>query len=123
MRLSKEERRAILDVFKETFGSGSIYLFGSRVDDRLKGGDIDLYIDISKSSDRAGSFEKRCKIMIKEIFKACDLMIKSCDIDYNELKSKDIQSDFFEDYNNTGIVNSFLFNFSKLVNFYSKTKQ
>ena len=52
--------------------------------------------------------------MINEIFKICDEMIKSCDIDYNELKNKHIQNNFFDDYNNTRLVNSFLFNFSKL---------
>jgi len=52
--------------------------------------------------------------MINEIFKICDEMIKSCDIDYQELKKQNIQNDFFDDYNNTRLVNSFLFNFSKL---------
>ena len=52
--------------------------------------------------------------MLDEIFKICDEMIKSCDIDYFELKEKEINSDFFKDYNNTRLVNSFLFNFSKL---------
>ena len=42
------------------------------------------------------------------------MMIKSCDIDYNELNSKDISYNFFDDYNNVRLVNSFLFNFSKL---------
>lgn len=52
--------------------------------------------------------------MIEEIFKICDEMIKSCDIDFTDLQSQNIQNDFFEDYNNTRIVNSFLFNFAKL---------
>ncbi|MDQ7083998.1 MAG: hypothetical protein Q9M36_03300 [Sulfurovum sp.] len=52
--------------------------------------------------------------MIEEIFKICDEMIKSCDIDCKELKEQEINTHFFENYNNTRIVNSFLFNFSKL---------
>jgi len=52
--------------------------------------------------------------MIKEVFKMCDEMMKSCDIDFNDLQSQSIQHDFFENYNNIRIVNSFLFNFSKL---------
>ena len=52
--------------------------------------------------------------MIKEIFRSCDEMIKSCDIDFNDLKNQIIDIKFFDDYNNTRIVNSFLFNFSKL---------
>jgi predicted nucleotidyltransferase len=44
MRLSEEEIEAIRHSFRETFQSGALYLFGSRVDDARKGGDIDLYI-------------------------------------------------------------------------------
>lgn len=51
---------------------------------------------------------------IKDTFKLCDNMIKNCDIDYNILLSSNLDKDFFADYNNTRVVNSFLFNFSKL---------
>lgn len=44
MRLSQYEINTIKSTFLETFKSGNIYLFGSRVDDMAKGGDIDLYI-------------------------------------------------------------------------------
>ena len=44
MRLNQSEIKAIKDSFKSTFIDGDIYLFGSRVDDNQKGGDIDLYI-------------------------------------------------------------------------------
>lgn len=44
MRLSIFEVNAIKQVFAEVFGNGKIYLFGSRVNDAGKGGDIDLYI-------------------------------------------------------------------------------
>ena len=45
MRLSAWEIKAIKKTFTDIFKSGDIYLFGSRVDDTQKGGDIDLYID------------------------------------------------------------------------------
>ena len=51
---------------------------------------------------------------LQEIFNMCDVMFANADIDYNELISTDITQVFFEDYNNTRVVNSFLFNFSKL---------
>jgi len=35
-------------------------------------------------------------------------------LDINDLKDKFIDTTFFDDYNNTRIVNSFLFNFSKV---------
>ncbi len=44
MRLTSKERESIKQTFLKVFQSGDIYLFGSRVDDTQKGGDIDLYI-------------------------------------------------------------------------------
>jgi len=48
MRL--EEREIIKRVIKEKLGDVKIYLFGSRIDDKSKGGDIDIYIDKKLSS-------------------------------------------------------------------------
>lgn len=42
MRLNSQQQEAIVSTFLEVFGKGEIRLFGSRVDDRLHGGDIDL---------------------------------------------------------------------------------
>jgi len=44
MRLSTNEIDAIKESFYTVFEEGVLYLFGSRVDDTKKGGDIDLYI-------------------------------------------------------------------------------
>jgi predicted nucleotidyltransferase len=44
MRLTDKEVKSILSTFQEVFKSGKIYLFGSRVDNNKRGGDIDLYI-------------------------------------------------------------------------------
>ena len=44
MRLSQKEIKAIKTNFEKFFDEGVLYLFGSRVDDTRKGGDIDLYI-------------------------------------------------------------------------------
>jgi len=41
----------IKKAFLEVFESGNIYLFGSRVDDTKKGGDIDLYISTPDKKD------------------------------------------------------------------------
>ncbi|MCX6077369.1 MAG: hypothetical protein NTW78_10885 [Campylobacterales bacterium] len=51
---------------------------------------------------------------LEEIIKAIDLMMVGCEIDYKELKEQPIASDFFDNYSNTRIVNSFLFNYSKI---------
>lgn len=47
MRISEFERKAILRIINEVIPhSKTIRLFGSRVDDSLKGGDIDLFVDL-----------------------------------------------------------------------------
>ncbi|MDH5259444.1 MAG: nucleotidyltransferase domain-containing protein [Gammaproteobacteria bacterium] len=45
MRLSLDERKTIRLAVKEIFGEeATVFLFGSRVNDSLKGGDIDLMV-------------------------------------------------------------------------------
>ncbi|MEN9465659.1 MAG: hypothetical protein RL217_1840, partial [Pseudomonadota bacterium] len=45
MRLTAEQAQLIKKNCQEVFGAGStVYLFGSRTQDELKGGDIDLYV-------------------------------------------------------------------------------
>jgi len=51
MRLTKFEVDSIKQTFLDVFKSGNIYLFGSRIDDTQKGGDIDLYIQTLKKDD------------------------------------------------------------------------
>ncbi len=56
MRLSQFEIENILKLNHRVFGSDvKIYLFGSRVDDNKKGGDIDLFIEY----DGADKFDKK----------------------------------------------------------------
>lgn len=44
MRLAEYEKTSIRKSFEEFFEEGHIYLFGSRVDDTKRGGDIDLLL-------------------------------------------------------------------------------
>jgi predicted nucleotidyltransferase len=48
MRLSKEEQLAIKGVLSKFDPNGKVYLFGSRVDNLRRGGDIDLLIRSKK---------------------------------------------------------------------------
>jgi len=62
MRLSKKYIEVIKDAFDEVFNKGEIYLFGSRVDDSKKGGDIDLYLVLQEHTDL---FRKKLKFLAK----------------------------------------------------------
>ena len=49
MRLTKKEIKVIKTYFNQFF-NGEIYLFGSRIDDTKRGGDIDLYLKIENKT-------------------------------------------------------------------------
>jgi len=51
---------------------------------------------------------------LEAIFDICDSMFQNAQIDFECLIKSEMNEKFFEDYNNVRIVNSFLFNFSKL---------
>ncbi len=47
MRLNENQVKVIVHAVHSRFNKGArIYLFGSRLNDELKGGDIDLFIDL-----------------------------------------------------------------------------
>lgn len=49
MRLRKNQQQTIRETVREIFGpDAAVYVFGSRVDDSARGGDIDLLIRLEK---------------------------------------------------------------------------
>jgi len=60
MRLNETEKKVLIDAIHAHDPSASVWLFGSRVDDQKKGGDIDVAIQ----SKRIGIMEK---IRIKRV--------------------------------------------------------
>ena len=66
MRLSENEKTAIPFLAREIFGPGTIvWLFGSRVDDSKKGGDIDLCLQASEELSPRILLQKKAKFLTK----------------------------------------------------------
>ena len=62
MRISSFEQKSIRETFYFVFGAGKIFLFGSRIDDTLKGGDIDLYL---VPENRNNLYEKKIRFLLE----------------------------------------------------------
>lgn len=86
MRLLKKEIELIKKNVYSIFGNSVIYLFGSRVDDTKKGGDIDLYIIPDKKDNL---FQKKIKIK----FMLEDTLYKPVDIIVAKDKNKEIEKE------------------------------
>jgi uncharacterized protein len=64
MRISEIQRTIIKETVTETFGPDSrVYLFGSRVYDAKRGGDIDLLVECSHNDDKI--FERKIKALTR----------------------------------------------------------
>ena len=78
MRLGGDQARFIRRQIREKFGvSANVWLFGSRLDDSRKGGDVDLYVE---SAELSLYDELRCKIELEEWLELpVDLIVRSLD--------------------------------------------
>jgi len=75
MRLTQKELEIIKTETKKIFGPSILYLFGSRVDDNKKGGDIDLYI-IPKERQNLLSKRARLRFILENrLFKPVDIVV------------------------------------------------
>jgi predicted nucleotidyltransferase len=91
MRLSQNQINTFLDKFYSIFGEGQIYLFGSRVDDSKRGGDIDLYLN---PTNRTDLFQKKIKFLARVKREIGDQKI---DIVFNEDSNRLIEKEALKD--------------------------
>lgn len=87
MRLDKKDREIIVTTIENIFGQVKVYLFGSRLDDDKKGGDIDLFI---VSEEKSNLFEKKIKVLSKlerTLHKPVDIVLHK---DFNREIEKEI---------------------------------
>jgi predicted nucleotidyltransferase len=64
MRLSTYEISSIKDTFKEIFNDSEIFIFGSRVNDSKRSGDIDLFIKLNYPSSTKERLNKKSKFRL-----------------------------------------------------------
>ncbi len=62
MRLTDFQRQAIKRTFSDVFGEGAVILFGSRIDDSKRGGDIDLFLEVQNHQDL---FHKKVRFLAR----------------------------------------------------------
>jgi predicted nucleotidyltransferase len=76
MRLTPDQIHAIQSTVQTVLGEGAqVTLFGSRVHDNLKGGDVDLYVETAKP-DLMGKI--RCKVSLQDqLDMPVDLIVKA----------------------------------------------
>ena len=90
MRLSKRILAMIKKAILTNFGEVDIYLFGSRVDDNKKGGDIDIAVDVNLSRKEFNQHKKNFIVALIKV----DFDFKIDLVQYNNqdnLLKKEIQ--------------------------------
>jgi predicted nucleotidyltransferase len=80
VRILNEERHAIVEAVRERDPSARVVLFGSRVDDRKRGGDIDILIVSDRiTRDSLDDIQERVFERIEE--QKLDLVLSGASID------------------------------------------
>ena len=80
MRLSEKEKSTIVQAVAEFDTTARVYLFGSRVDDTKKGGDIDLLV-LSSSIDLNTKLKIKAKIFQFLADQTIDIVIATPETD------------------------------------------
>jgi len=77
MRLSQKERREIKSILSQIFGEATIYIFGSRLDDTRRGGDIDIFVQLKKPTENLRAKRAKAQLLLEEkLLKPVDILIE-----------------------------------------------
>ena len=91
MRISQRSVQIIKQALKESFGEGAeVFLFGSRVDDFKKGGDIDLFVTPNCDDDKKALFDNKIRFLSKLQAKLED---QSIDVVVSEDRARSIEEE------------------------------
>lgn len=77
MRVSDNEISIIKNSIRKYSDDASIFLFGSRTDDKKKGGDIDIFIDTNTPISLKEKIKILTDIEISGLLRKVDLIIKN----------------------------------------------
>lgn len=65
MRLTEDQRQTIQQIVTDELGSSAtVKLFGSRLDDSARGGDIDLFIELAEPVEHPAQLSARLSVLI-----------------------------------------------------------
>ncbi len=77
MRLTKDAVRLIRHIVGQVCKDAEVWLFGSRVDDHKKGGDIDLYIETGNEIQITDQLRLMSRLQRALGFRKIDLIIRT----------------------------------------------
>ena len=78
VRISQAQAAMICKLAKESLGETSkVWLFGSRVDDARRGGDVDLYVETEHSCDLSTKLSLMSAIQRAIGFRKVDLLVRT----------------------------------------------
>lgn len=78
MRISQEQASMIRQLVHNSLGEESeVWLFGSRVDDAKRGGDVDLYVETTQACDLPTKLSLMSEIQRSIGLRKIDLLIKT----------------------------------------------
>jgi predicted nucleotidyltransferase len=77
MRVTKKQINIIKTILSKQIDDAKIYLFGSRVDDKKKGGDIDIFVKTSHPVSLKDEIAILTQLELEGIERKVDLVIDS----------------------------------------------